>query len=108
MTKNEIIQAAKDRLAEIESEAAALRAMLTAAGALPSPVSPWMGLGPLPMMPPTLPPISEPYTPPSHPWDGGAILTLGSHTFAFGTLDLVNHNGGGVRLDAEQQRYGAS
>lgn len=106
MTKNEIIQAAKDRLAEIEAEATTIRAMLTAAGALHSPASPWMGLGPLPVMP-TLPPTQEPPTPLTYPWGGGAVLTLDSHAFAFGAVDLVSPNGG-VRLDAEQQRYGAS
>lgn len=107
MTKNEIIQAAKDRLAEVEADATTIRAMLTAAGALPSPASPWMGLGPLPVMPPTLPPTQEPFATPPYPWGGGAVLTLDSHAFAFGAVDLVSPNGG-VRLDAEQQRYGSS
>jgi len=115
MTKNEIIQAAKDRLAEIEAEASSLRVMLLAAGHVPAAVSPWRGLEPpLPALPilPLQPMLPAPdYIPPYMPvmpWTGGLEVTLGGKDlfhFDPGPLDLCHS---GVRFDVSQQRYGAS
>ena len=119
MTKSEIIQAAKDRLAELEAEASSLRAMLLAAGHVPAAVAPWRTIEPtpfpLPLLPPEPPlPYIPPYMPamPVLPWGTitcGDLTVGGAHVAVLapdlGALDLCQN---GVRFDVSGQRYGAS